>query len=88
MGSDIHTPEEYGIYQAVGDTAGPGGYIRGLRTVPMFIEIAEAIKTYCPSAWVINYTNPMSLCVKTLYKLSRKSKLSVVAMKYLILKLF
>lgn len=68
MGSDIHTPEEYGIYQAVGDTAGPGGYIRGLRTVPMFIEIAEAIKTYCPSAWVINYTNPMSLCVKTLYK--------------------
>lgn len=68
MGSDIHTPEKYGIYQSVGDTAGPGGYIRGLRTVPMFIEIAEAVKKYAPNAWVINYTNPMSLCVKTLYE--------------------
>ena len=33
----------------------------------MFVEIAEAIKQYAPKAWVINYTNPMSLCVKTLY---------------------
>ena len=68
MESDVHTPERYGIYQSVGDTAGPGGYIRGLRTIPMFIEIAEAIRDYAPHAWVINYTNPMSLCVKTLYE--------------------
>ncbi len=68
MGSDIHAPEKYGIYQSVGDTAGPGGYIRGLRTIPMFVEIAEAIREYAPEAWVINYTNPMSLCVKTLYE--------------------
>lgn len=68
MGSDVHTPEKYGIYQSVGDTAGPGGYIRSLRTIPMFIEIAEAIKKYSPEAWVINYTNPMSICVKTLYE--------------------
>ena len=33
----------------------------------MFVEIAEAIKKYAPDCWVINYTNPMSLCVKTLY---------------------
>ena len=68
MGSDVHTPEKYGIYQSVGDTAGPGGYIRSLRTIPMFIEIAEAIKKYSPEAWIINYTNPMSICVKTLYE--------------------
>ena len=68
MESDVHTPERYGIYQSVGDTAGPGGYIRALRTIPMFIEIANAIKQYAPDAWVINYTNPMSLCVKTLYE--------------------
>ena len=68
MESDVHTPEKYGIYQSVGDTAGPGGYIRALRTIPMFIEIANAIKEYAPDAWVINYTNPMSLCVKTLYE--------------------
>jgi alpha-galactosidase len=68
MRSDVHAPEKYGIYQSVGDTAGPGGLVRALRTIPMFVEIAEAIKEYSPKAWVINYTNPMSLCVKTLYK--------------------
>ncbi len=67
MQSDVHAPEKYGIYQSVGDTAGPGGMLRALRTIPMFVEIAEAIKAYAPDAWVINYTNPMSLCVKTLY---------------------
>lgn len=68
MRSDVHAPEKYGIYQSVGDTSGPGGLMRALRTIPMFVEIAEAIKKYSPNAWVINYTNPMSLCVKTLYK--------------------
>lgn len=67
MESDVHLPERLGIYQSVGDTAGPGGMIRALRTIPMFVEIAEAIRQYSPKAWVINYTNPMSLCVKTLY---------------------
>ena len=67
MDSDVHTPEQYGIYQPVGDTTGPGGIIRALRTVPMMEVIARGIKTYCPNAWVINYTNPMALCVKALY---------------------
>ena len=67
VASDVHLPERHGIYQSVGDTAGPGGMIRALRTIPMFAEIASAIKTFAPSAWVINYTNPMTLCVKTLY---------------------
>lgn len=68
MESDVHTPEKYGIYQSVGDTSGPGGIIRAMRTVPMFEEIGEAIKEFSPNAWVINYTNPMTLCVKTLYR--------------------
>ena len=68
MESDVHTPEKYGIYQPVGDTTGPGGIVRAMRTVPMFEEIARYIKEYCPNAWVINYTNPMTLCVKTLYR--------------------
>ncbi len=67
MEIDVHLPERYGIYQSVGDTAGPGGLVRALRTVPMFVEIAEAIRAYAPDAWVINYTNPMSICVRTLY---------------------
>lgn len=68
MESDVHEPEKYGIYQSVGDTYGPGGTIRALRTIPMFEVIAEAVKKNCPEAWVINYTNPMTLCVKTLYR--------------------
>ena len=68
MEIDVHVPEKYGIYQSVGDSSGPGGIVRALRTVPMFEEIAEAIKKNCPKAWVINYTNPMTLCVKTLYR--------------------
>ena len=68
MESDVHAPEKYGIYQSVGDTAGPGGLVRALRTIPMFEEIAAAIRDFCPDAWVINYTNPMTVCVRTLYR--------------------
>ncbi len=68
MESDVHTPEAYGIYQSVGDTTGPGGIVRAMRTVPMIEEIAQNIKRFAPRAFVINYTNPMTLCVKTLYR--------------------
>ena len=74
MESDVHLPEKYGIYQAVGDTTGPGGIVRAMRTIPMFEEIAGYIRDYCPEAWVINYTNPMTLCVKTLYRVFPKIK--------------
>ena len=67
MESDVHAPEALGVYQSVGDTVGPGGFMRAMRTIPMFVEIARAIRDYAPNAWVINYTNPMSLCVATLY---------------------
>ena len=68
MEVDVHMPERLGIYQSVGDTTGPGGMIRALRTIPLFIGFAKAVQEFCPEAWVINYTNPMSLCVKTLYE--------------------
>jgi len=67
MRSDVHLPERLYIYQPVGDTVGPGGTIRALRTIPHYVRFAEAIRAYAPDAWVINYTNPMSLCVRTLY---------------------
>ena len=68
MASDVHLPERYGIYQSVGDTVGPGGFVRALRTIPMYVGIAEAIRDYAPKAWVINYTNPMTVCMRTLYE--------------------
>ena len=70
MESDVHAPEKYGIYQSVGDSSGPGGIVRAMRTLPMFEEIALAVKEYCPDAWVINYTNPMTLCLRNARKCS------------------
>ena len=74
MAVDVHAPEEYGIYQSVGDSVGPGGLVRGLRAIPMFEKIAKDIKEYCPNAWVINYTNPMTVCTRTLYEVFPKIK--------------
>lgn len=74
MYSDVHEPEKLGVYQSVGDTAGPGGMIRALRTIPLYVDFAKNIEKYCPNAWVINYTNPMTLCVKTLYETFPKIK--------------
>ncbi len=67
MRSDVHTPEKYGIWQPVGDTVGPGGILRAMRTVPIYEEFARKIRCFCPKAWVLNLTNPMSILVKTLY---------------------
>ena len=67
MRSDVHEPEKYGIYQTVGDTVGPGGVLRAMRTVPIYEGFARAIERCCPNAWVLNLTNPMSACVKALY---------------------
>ncbi len=74
MRSDVHWPERYGVWQPVGDTAGPGGFMRAMRTVPMFVKIAQAIRDYAPDAWVINYTNPMTVCMRTLYTVFPKIK--------------
>lgn len=67
MEADVHLPEKYGIYQSVGDTVGPGGVLRAMRTVPIYESFARAIKEHCPKAWVLNLTNPMTACTKTLY---------------------
>ena len=67
MGVDLLEPMKYGIYQSVGDTVGPGGHIRSLRTIKDYLVFAEAIKKYAPRAWCINLTNPMSICTRTLY---------------------
>jgi alpha-galactosidase len=69
MESDVHWPEKYGYYQSVGDTVGPGGILRAMRAIPIYIEFAEAIKKICPDAWIINYTNPMTICTRILYKI-------------------
>lgn len=66
MESDVHLPEECGIFQPVGDTVGPGGVLRAMRTVPIYEGFARAVRAHCPDAWVINLTNPMTACTRTL----------------------
>ncbi|MFQ1702532.1 alpha-galactosidase [Loktanella agnita] len=68
MAQDIDIPARYGIKQAVGDTVGPGGFVRALRSIPMMLPIAEAIRDYAPSAWVCNLTNPMSVLTGAMYR--------------------
>lgn len=65
--ADLLIPQKYGVLQTVGDTSGPGGLLRALRAMPVYMDFARAIETHCPDAWVINYTNPMTLCTGALY---------------------
>jgi alpha-galactosidase len=58
---DVEVPREFGIDQPVGDTLGPGGVFRGLRSVGALTAIAADIHTYCPEALLIQYANPMSI---------------------------
>ena len=58
---DNDIPLKYGIDQCIGDTIGPGGIMKALRTLPAFIDILEDAKRLCPNALIMNYTNPMSI---------------------------
>ena len=58
---DIEIPRKYGIDQAVGDTVGPGGVFKALRTVPVLIDMAQDIDDVAPNATLLNYTNPMAM---------------------------
>lgn len=57
---DYEIPLKYGVDQCIGDTIGPGGIFKMLRTGPAWLEILRDIDDLCPQAVVMNYTNPMS----------------------------
>jgi alpha-galactosidase len=63
MRHDLEIPARYGVRQPVGDSVGPGGITRALRTVPVLVGIARAIERRSPDALLLNVTNPLSaLC--------------------------
>ncbi|CAG1000261.1 alpha-galactosidase [Anaerolineales bacterium] len=74
MRDEIALCEEYGLYYPVGDTIGAAGLIRGLRSASTYKGFAEALAEYCPKAWIINYTNPMSICARTLTRVAPQLK--------------
>jgi alpha-galactosidase len=58
---DIEIPKKYGVDINVGDTRGPSGIFRFLRTLPPMMEIVHDMERYCPKATLLNYTNPMAM---------------------------
>lgn len=58
---DLGIPERFGVYQVKGENGGPGGMIHGMRNVSMFMDILQEMGKRCPNAWLMNFTNPMSI---------------------------
>ena len=58
---DFEIPAKYGLKQTIADTLGIGGIMRGLRTVPVLVEIAQDMLEICPQAMMLQYVNPMAI---------------------------
>jgi alpha-galactosidase len=74
---DNDIPLKYGVDQCIGDTIGPGGLFKALRTIPAWLDILRDCEDLCPQAIVLNYTNPMAmLCLAA----GRTSPMQVVGL--------
>ncbi len=65
---DIEIPKQYGVDINIGDTRGPSGIFRALRTIPVMLDIARDMEKYCPNAVLLNYTNPMAMLCRALQR--------------------
>ncbi len=65
---DIEIPKKYGVDINVGDTRGPSGIFRFLRTLPPMMDIVRDMEKYCPNAVLLNYTNPMAMLCAALQR--------------------
>ncbi len=65
---DFDIPAKFGLRQTIADTIGIGGIFRGLRTIPVAVEIARDLLRYCPDAYLLNYTNPMAMLPWAIYE--------------------
>ncbi len=59
--TDFEIPKKFGLRQTIADTLGIGGIFRALRTIPVMEGFARDMEEVCPKAWLLNYTNPMSM---------------------------
>lgn len=75
--AEFEIPLKYGVKQCIGDTMGPGGLFKTLRTLPDWIEILRDIEDLAPNSIILNYTNPMSVITLAT---SRLSKIPVVGL--------
>jgi alpha-galactosidase len=75
--AEYEIPMRYGVDQCIGDTIGPGGIFKALRTGPVWLEIVADVARLAPRAVVINYSNPMSILTLAA---ARSSELEVVGL--------
>lgn len=66
--TDFEIPKKYNLRQTIADTLGIGGIFRGLRTIPVMLDIAKDMEEVCPDAWLLNYTNPMCIITHAMLK--------------------
>ena len=74
---DIEIPQKYGVNINVGDTRGPAGIFRALRTIPAMLDIRKDVERYCPEAIFLNYTNPMDMLIRAM---QTESKVKIVGL--------
>lgn len=65
---DCEVCARFGIIHTTGDTAGPAGISQALRIIPIYVEIAQAMKKYCPDAILLNHSNPMAPICRAIIK--------------------
>ncbi|MDQ1382251.1 MAG: alpha-galactosidase, partial [Actinomycetota bacterium] len=59
--TDFEVPKQFGLRQTIADTLGIGGIMRGLRTIPVMLDMCRDMEELCPDVWFLNYTNPMAI---------------------------
>src|SRR5258706_10023496 len=74
---DFEIPKKYGIRQTIADTLGIGGIMRGLRTIPVFLDICKDMEELCPDVMFLQYVNPMAM---NMWAINRASKIKTVGL--------
>jgi alpha-galactosidase len=74
---DFEIPKKYGLRQTIADTLGIGGIMRGLRTIPVFLDICKDMEEVCPDVMFLQYVNPMAM---NTWAIHRASKIKTVGL--------
>jgi alpha-galactosidase len=74
---DFEIPKKYGLHQTIADTLGVGGIMRGLRTIPVLLEMCRDMEELCPDVTFLNYVNPMSILC---WAASRASRIKTIGL--------
>jgi alpha-galactosidase len=69
--NDLEIPTKFGVDTNIGDTRGPSGIFRALRTIPVMLDICRDIERLCPDAILLNYTNPMAMLCRAMQRETR-----------------